>query len=194
MKLHYLAAALALALISQGAHALPTVGFQPEPAAVLVGDTFELLLAGTGFDFTADGQTINNVSGGQGFNLQFDSALLQILGVNIDPRWTFTRGNNIGAPDNTVGTLTSLAFATTPPTTDDSFNIASITFKALQAGEGQVTFTGGEFIARVNNVSGTRILPSFDSATIQVSAVPEPQQWIMLLAGLGLVGWRLRKL
>ena len=54
MKLHYLAAALALALISSGAHAIPTVGFQPDPAAVLVGDTFELLLAGTGFDFTAD--------------------------------------------------------------------------------------------------------------------------------------------
>ena len=89
---------------------------------------------------------------------------------------------------------TSLAFATTPPTTDDSFNIASITFRALQAGQGQVTFTGGEFIARVNNVSGTRILPSFDSATILVSAVPEPQQWAMLLAGLGLVGWRMRKL
>ena len=193
MKLHYLAAALALALISPGAHAIPTVGFQPDPAAVLVGDTFELLLAGTGFDFTADGLTINNVTGGQRFNLQFDGGLLEVLGVNIDPRWTFTRGNNIGALDNTVGTLTRLAFASSPPTTDDSFNIASITFKALQAGQGQVTFTGGEVVARVNNVSGTRIVPNFDSATILVSAVPEPQQWAMLLAGLGLVGWRMRK-
>lgn len=194
MKLQYLAATLALALIGQGAHAIPTVSFQPDPAAVLVGDTIELLLTGTGFDFTADGKTINNVTGGQKFNLQFDSALLQIVSVNIDPRWIFTRGNNVGALNNTVGTLTSLAFATSPPTTDDSFNIASITFKALQAGDGLITLTGGEFIARVNNVSGTKVLPNFDNTTILVRAVPEPQQWAMLMAGLGLVGWRIRRL
>jgi hypothetical protein len=191
MKPQFFAAALALALVSQGANAIPIVGFQPDPAVVLVGDTFQLLLQGTDFDTTADGKTINNVTGGQKFNLQFSSGLLQILGVNIDPRWSF--GNKTGTLDNTAGTLTGLAFGTFPATTDDSFSIASITFKALQAGQGQVTVTGGEFAAKVNNVSGSKILPAFDNATIQVSAVPEPPQWAMLMTGLGLVGWRMRK-
>lgn len=192
MKPQYFAATLALALISQGAQAIPIVGFEPDFSTVLVGDTFELLLQGTDFD-TADGKTINNVTGGQKFNLQFSSGLLQIINVSIDPRWNFTSGNKTGTLDNIAGTLTGLAFGTFPSTTDDNFGIASITFKALQAGQGAVTVTGGEFAARVNNVSGSKILPAFDSATIQVSAVPEPQTWAMLMAGLGLMGWRMRK-
>lgn len=189
MQFHRLASALVFALASQSALAIPTVGFVAPVGAVAVGDTFELLLQGTGFDLTSDNKVINNVTGGQKFNFSYNSAVLEILSVSIDTSWTFASGNKIGTVDNVGGTLTGIAFGTFPATTNDSFAIAHITFRALGAGEGLISLTGGEIAARVDSISGSKILSLLENTTVAV--VPEPAEWVMLLAGLGLIGWRM---
>lgn len=190
MKLHQFASVLALAFASQGAQALPTIDLSPSASSVMVGDTFTLMLQGTGFDLTSDSKVIDNVTGGQKFDLSFASGVLEIVSVSIDSSWNFTSGSKTGTTDNTAGTLTGLAFGTFPATTADSFAIAQITFRALGAGSGMIALTGGEIAARVNGVSGVKILPELTNTMVAV--VPEPAEWTMLLAGLGLIGWRLR--
>lgn len=192
MQTKPLIAALSFFILSQGAQAIPTVGFDSAITNVQLGESFTLTLQGTGFDFTTDSKVIDNITGGQKFNLAFDPSQMEILSISIDPRWTFTSGNKTGTVDNVAGTVTGIAFGTFPATTDDSFNIASISFRTLSAGQQTVSIIGGEFAAKVGGLAGAKILPAFDSATVQISAVPEPGQWAMMLAGLGLVGWRLR--
>ena len=171
MQFRHLATVLALAVASQGAMALPTVDLTPSASSVMVGDTFTLMLQGSGFDLTSDSKVIDNVTGGQKFNLSFASGVLEIVSVSIDSGWTFTSGNKTGTINNTAGTLTGLAFGTFPATTADSFAIAQITFRALDAGSLYLT-TGGEIAAKVNGLSGAKILPSLDSTMVAV--VPEP--------------------
>lgn len=190
MQLRHLFCACTLAFASQGAMALPTIDLTPSASSVMVGDTFTLMLQGTGFDLTSDSKVIDNVTGGQKFNLSFASGVLEIVSVSIDSGWTFTSGNKTGTINNTAGTLTGLAFGTFPATTADSFAIAQITFRALDAGSGMIALTGGEIAAKVAGISGVKILPSLDSTMVAV--VPEPAEWGMLLAGLGLIGLRLR--
>jgi len=191
MQLRHLASVLALAITSQGAQALPAIELTPSTSSVMVGETFNLVLQGTGFDLTSDSKVIDNVTGGQKFNLSFASGVLEIVSVSIDSGWNFTSGNKTGTINNTASTLTGLAFGTFPATTADSFAIAQFTFRALSAGSGTITLTGGEIAAKVNGLSGVKILPVLGSTMVAV--VPEPGEWGMLLAGLGLIGWRFRQ-
>jgi hypothetical protein len=143
-----------------------------------------LLLQGSGFDITLGGLSINNVSGGQHLNLSFAAGALEITGVSIDPRWNFASANKPGVVDNAAGTLTGLGFGSFPATTDTAFNIASITFRALQAASAEVVVTAVDIAGKVNNLPGANILASFQPSAVQVSAVPEPESWAMLAAGL----------
>ena len=189
----YLCASL-LSVAAFSANALPTVAFDQSVISVHVGDTFELVLQGSGFDFDADGKLINNVTGGQSFDLSFGAAALQLVDVEIASRWIFTSGNKTGDVDNTAGTLTGLAFGTFPATADDSFDIATLRFQAIGAGSTDVVVTSGTVVARVDNVSGSSISSVFDPTNVSVtSPVPEPETWAMMLAGLGMLGWQARR-
>lgn len=187
------AVSLALAGLASAAQAVPVVKFDADMKTVAVGDSFELLLQGAGFDVTAGGKLINNLSGGQKLNLVFSAGALEIVSVSIDPRWTFTTANKPGTIDNAAGTLTGLAFGTFPATTDDEFNIARITFKALQSAPATVVVTAVDFAGKVNNVAGSKIAASYVPTAVQISAVPEPQTWALLAGGLALVAFRLRR-
>ena len=191
MKLSRVAAALSFSVLASTASALPTVGFDPSDIEVVVGETFELTLLGSGFDATAAALVIDNVTGGQSFNLSFSQAGLELTNVEIASRWSFTTGNRAGVIDQTVGTLAGLAFGTFPATTDDTFEIATLTFKAAAVGDWSVAVESGVLAARVASVSGSAITPEYGSASVAV--VPEPEMWAMMLAGMGLIGLRRKK-
>ena len=181
-------------LATFNAHALPSVGFDQDTLSVDLGDTFELVLQGSGFDFTSESKLIDNVTGGQFFDLSYGASVLQLVDVQIASRWIFTSGNKTGVIDNGAGTLTGLAFGTFPATTDDSFEIATLRFQAIASGPTDVRVTDGALAARVAGISGSSITPSFDSASVTVaSPVPEPETWPMLIAGLAMLGWRARR-
>jgi hypothetical protein len=172
------------------------VVFQPISVAVQEGVSFEVLLRGEGFGTDQNGAVVDSISGGQGFKLTFSSGLLELVSVAIDPRWNF--GLNAGAIDNTLGTLTSLRFGSFPATPDDSFNIARLTLRALDAGDATLAVTAATFAGTVAGKAGKAVLPTFSTLKVQIeplaAVVPEPQHWALLLAGLGVIGLRLRRL
>ena len=53
--------------------------------------------------------------------------------------------------------------------------------------------TAGTFVWTVNAVASKTIAVNMQPFQVQVSAVPEPSQWAILLLGLGIVGLRLRR-
>ena len=186
--------AFLLSTVAFHANALPTVAFDQSTLSAELGDTFELVLRGSGFDTTLDGKIVNNVTGGQSFDLSFGATTLKLVDVQIASRWVFAAGNKTGVIDNDAGTLTGLAFGTFPATTDDSFDIATLRFEAVGPGSTDLIVSGGTFAARVDSISGSAITPVFEPTNVSVmSAVPEADSWAMMLAGLGMLGWHARR-
>ena len=186
-----LAAGLMMAATAGTAQAAAQTQLEASFAEVAVGDIFEVVLKGLGFDQNSDGKPIGNVTGGQNLNFTFNSASAQVLGIVIDPRWTFTSGNRTGTINQAVGTLTGVAFGVFPATTDDDFTIATLTLKALAPGQVNLTLASAQFIGQVDGRSGQLITAGLAQASVAV--VPEPEQWALLMAGIGVVGWRARR-
>jgi hypothetical protein len=190
---------LCMTLPALAAHAAPLVRATGPAGPVASGATFQLQLDGSGFDQTDGGQVIDNVTGGQAFALQFDASRLAIESVQIDPHWNFATANRTGTIDNVAGTLTGLAFAAFPATTDDGFPIATVTFRALAGGSAQVAVTGGEIAARVAGVSGSRIVPGFQPASVTLIAAAAPARqvpmptWSLLALGAALASMQWRR-
>lgn len=185
------AVGLAVTVAGVNAQALPAVQFDPSFQSVAVGQVFDVVLQGLGFDLTSSGAVIGNLTGGQKLNFSYDNANLEVTKVTIDPRWTFASGNKEGTIDQAAGTVTGVAFGSFPATTDDDFNIATFTLRALAPGQGALSLVSGQFIGLVGNKAGQLITPSLGQTAVNV--VPEPEQWALLLAGLGFVALRLRR-
>lgn len=193
-----LALSLAALALSAGVQAAPALVLQTTSVSVHEGDTFEVLLRGKDFDHDHNGVKVNSITGGQGFKLAFSSGLLQLVSVGIDSRWSFKP--DPGVIDNKAGTLTGLRFGNFPATEDDDFNIATLTLKALGAGDATLAVTAGTMAGTLAAIAGSTpgksVVPTFGALNLQilpVSQVPEPQHWAMLLAGLGVLGLRLRR-
>lgn len=204
MLLRNLATAASLALIAQGTEAAPVVQFDDSVVSVTVGDTFDLVLQGLHFDYDAMISAVNNGR----VNIQFSSGLLQVTHVAIAPIWNGEE-NSLGDLSNSTGTLNGLVFSKQPALTDDNFDIATITFRALQDGQGSVNITKADFLGTYDDMSN-RQLPNirFNTSVViepqwveepefplvaSTTPVPEPGEWAMLVAGLGLLGLRLRR-
>jgi len=193
-----IAASLSLLALVASVQAAPSIQLTPSFESVSVGDEFNVLVKGLGFGTTDTGLTIVNFTGGQNLNFTFQSSMLEVLSVTIDPRWTFAAGNKPGTIDNVNGTLKGVAFGVTPPTTDDDFNIASIKVRAIGAGQGTLDLTTGTFVGLVTKATGGNSTQAIAAAMGQAdvtitSAVPEPQTWALLLAGMGCISLKLRR-
>jgi len=186
-------AGFSLAAMAVAAQAAPEVKLQPSFNSVAVGQEFEVLVSALGFGTTSTGLTIDNFTGGQKLDFTFQSSMLEVLKVTIDPRWTFTTGNKEGVIDQVNGTLKGVAFGVFPATTDDEFAIATIKVRAIGAGSATLDLTSGTFVGKVNNKAGQAIIASMGQADVLVTAVPEPQTLALLLAGLGFVGFVARR-
>lgn len=85
-------------------------------------------------------------------------------------------------------TAVASAFAQTPPATpaqtrSSTFDLPSNWGQAGQMRSGLTTLEPDDrFLARRHSIS-----------TAQVRPVPEPSQWALMAAGLGLVGWIVRR-
>lgn len=179
----------ALLFVGMGASALavPTFVLTPSSSTVVVGEVFALSLKGTSFGETAGGTVINNVSGGQAFSFSYGAAGFEIVSISIAPRWNFSPANKTGTIDAAAGTVTGFGFGAFPGATDDDFDIATFTLKALASGPALLSMTTGQVVGTVGGAPGQSISAMPAVAALSIKAVPEPAPAALLLLGLGAI-------
>jgi hypothetical protein len=179
---------LSLALAASlcvGAVQAQSLVLTPGTKSVGLGDTFTLQVEGKAF--------ATAVVGG-GFGLSFDASMLKLNSVSIPAAWEFypPTGPVTGNIDNVAGTLTDAAFTTFVAPKAGDFLAATLSFTAVGAGISKVSLSASPTFVFAD-VDVNTINPSFGSAAINVSAVPEPDSMALVLAGAGGLGWVARR-
>ena len=184
MNFKPLSLALATTLCIGSVHAQSLV-INPSTKSVSLGDTFTLQVEGKGF--------ATAVVGG-GFGLSFDASVLKLNSVSIPAAWEFypPTGPVTGTIDNVAGTLSDAAFTTFASPKSGDFLAATLTFKAIGPGTATVRLTPSVSFP-FTDVDVNAVNPSFGSATINISAVPEPSSLALVLAGAGGLAWVARR-
>ncbi len=162
-----------------GAAAAGTMAIDPVSDMVNVGDSFDLRVHGTGF--------VETIVGG-GFDLAFDSAVLQLVSVTIDPSWEFAPKS--GVIDNVAGTLTDASFATFANPRSGSFDAALVRFTATAMGNSNVALAPSAFFVYADEI-GNEVTPTFAGGAVQV--VDEASTLATMLGGLALLTAVLRR-
>lgn len=176
-------ATAALFTASITAQAAGSLVITPPANTVNPGDSFALLVSGSGFT--------DNVVGG-GFNLSFDPAVLMLSSVSVNTAvWEFVSSN--GQINNALGTLSDVYFNSFRPVlpTGD-FAIATLQFTAMAAGSSALLMSASASFPFSNELAEV-ITVSFAPAGVTVGAVPEPQTWALFAAGLGVLGSLVRR-
>ncbi len=137
---------------------------------------------GAALNLQVVGQSFAQTIVGGGFNLNFDSAMLRLDGVTIDPSWEFVPSG--GTIDNLLGSLTDASFNTFANPRSGNFNIATLAFTVIGAGASAVTPGASAFFVW-SDPTGNVVSPDYSGA--RVTAVPEPSTYGLMALGLGLL-------
>lgn len=147
---------------------------------ITVGDSFKVDIIGTGFT--------DKIFGG-GYNVSFDASLLRLDDVTVPAFWEL--GGPPATIDNALGTASEVNFNTLLPRNGD-FLTATLSFTAIGVGAASLDLSDSPFWP-YGNEAFEAIPVSYQGATINVAAVPEPESWLMGLGGLGILALRLRR-
>jgi len=171
-KLLRLVGAAALLFSASGVALADTVGFNPDPKNVALGDMFTVDIVGIGFTELAGGV----------IDLGFDGAVLQINSVSIDPYWDFLPDGGALTDSNTWSGIGFDVLVNDPAVGD--FIIAKISLTALTVGSSSLEILGtSEFF----NGSVDELFPTLSNGTVNVVPVPAAV-WLFGSGLLGLVG------
>jgi hypothetical protein len=127
---------------------------------------------------------------GGGFDLSFDSSVLQLTGVTIDPSWEFAPAS--GVTDNVGGTLSNASFNTFNNPRAGNFNAAVLSFMAAGVGNTTVSLAPSALFVFADE-NANPVAPAFAGAAVQVSAIDEASTAATMLAGLALLTTVLRR-
>lgn len=172
MKLHHTLVAAAVSLAALAAQA-QSVSITPSLTNVKVGDSFTLDLSATGF--------ADKILGG-GYNIAFDASILKLDDITFPSNWEFkvSKGTQVG------GTVTDVYFNTFVSPIGGDFLTSTLKFTAIGAGSSAVSVSGsGSF--PFGDEFGEAVNVSYNGATVNVAAVPEPGSIALMLAGIGAV-------
>lgn len=174
MKLQHTLVAAFVSLAAFAAQA-QSVSVTPSLTNVKVGDSFTLDLNATGFP--------NKIFGG-GYNIAFDASILKLDDIVIPSNWEFavSKGTQVG------GTVTDVFFNTFVAPISGNFLTSTLKFTAIGAGSSAVTLSeSGSF--PFGDELGEAVSVTYNGATVNVAAVPEPGSIALMLAGMGAVGF-----
>jgi len=157
-----------------------TVAFDQANVSVGVGDSFSLVIQGSGFP---------TITGG-GLDLSFDPAVLQIDSVTINTAvfdLYLGDGTEEGVLDNAAGTLSDTAFNSWSYASGD-FDIMTIAFTAIGAGTSLLTLSESALYV-FSDDNGNLIGDQISYPTTTVTVVPLPAAVWLFAGGLaGLLG------
>ena len=166
---------LGLSLLSAGAVQAQSLVVNPGSTTTEVGQSFSL---------TVEGKDFATAIVGGGFNLSFDPTMLHLDSISIPTSWELFRST--GLLDEASGTVTDVSFNTFSSPKAGDFLTATLNFTAVGVGTSQVRLAPSTPYVFAD-VDVNQVNPSFGSATVTVSAVPEPASLALLLAGAGVV-------
>jgi hypothetical protein len=170
-----LATALALSMLGTGAAQAQSLLVNPANTTTQIGQSFSL---------TIEGKDFATAIVGGGFNLSFDPTVLHLDSMTIPTSWEFFRST--GLLDEASGTVTDVSFNTFSSPKAGDFLAATLNFTAVRAGTSLVKLAPSTPYVFAD-VDVNQVNPSFGSATVNVSAVPEPASLSLVLAGAGLM-------
>ena len=177
-KLLQLIGATALLFGAGGMALADTVGFNPDPANVNVGDIFSVDIVGIEFTELAGGE----------FDLGFDSTVLRIDSVVIAPHWDFLP-NGGGPADGNIWRNVGFDINDGTEPASGNFAIATVNLTALAEGNSSLVILNSFFAD-----TSVQLFPMLIDGTVNVSAVPVPAAvWLFGSGLLGLIGIARRK-
>jgi hypothetical protein len=171
------------------------IGYGPGSTAItgweVIGDNVQLTGSGHLGLFGNGGQWVDLTGTNEGFGKGLVSnAFSTIAGQEYS--LTFDLGSIPSFGTAAVSVSVNGAFlgaSINAPALSDTFAVdwagRSLTFVADSA------LTSISFIGGVNGLQSSQSVIGLDN--VAVAAVPEPHEWAMMLAGLGLVGWAARR-
>ncbi len=142
--------------------------------------------------FSAPGKFLGDMSAAFGGQIQFESRVLSAPGGSYaNEAEVMLRGGGMTLVYDATSTLTSLptafniSLASGNWRVGDTFSGAAATDADLQTVLGDLWINAEYFTPVVETIA-------LDNVRL-ITAVPEPQTYAMMLAGLGLVGWAVRR-
>ncbi len=164
MKFKKIVMVLGLVLCA-AAHADTVLNYQFD-----AGSTFSL---GGGFDYAATGTFSFDVTTGQVINVAYDAVEIGVSPAGPLGPFNFTGAETLSPTD--------VIFKD-----DCCFDTDEFFFARSLAGGGTIAITGA-------NYPGLTNLDITGSGSVSVIAVPEPADWALMLAGLSVLGFTLRR-
>jgi hypothetical protein len=174
LQQHIIAAVLATTALWAQAQSIEV---QSPLAPVDIGASFSIDIVGKDFP---------NIIYGGGYDLSFDASVLRLDSVKVPALWELGGGSD--PIDNVAGSVTGVNFNTLAGK-QGGFVTATLTFTALAGGNAAITLNASPLWPFADD--NGEVAVSFKNGTVAV--VPEPTSVAMVLAGLGLVGMRLRR-
>lgn len=192
MKKTLLALSLAAVLPLQALAADATVYLDPQNSVIDLDSGVSTLTVNLVGTYDGSGSLL-----GGAVNLSFDPSVLQVVSVELTAPHTV--GGYAGLLDNASGTIAGIGFADFTGVSAGNYSFASVTFQGIAAGVAALSVTDANdpVYAWANDVfvGDFPEVVNFTGSTGQVvvTAVPEPESFAMLLAGLGVLAGAARR-